>query len=183
MEFDDRRAERRGRFDLRAAPAAMNSETRMPASPELARSTARSVSRCPAASSPPSVVRSSRRSGTMQAACGLMPERDVEHLAGRRHLEIERLVDVGLQPRNVVVADMAAVLAQMGGDAVGAGGDRELGRAHGSGWRAAARVPQGGDVIDIDAEAQHRGSHDVMPEFTRSILSALATTAWRATAR
>ena len=49
--------------------AAMNSDTRMPA----ARSAAirgPSSARWPAASRPPSVVRSARRSGTRQAACG-----------------------------------------------------------------------------------------------------------------
>ena len=76
------------------------------------------------------------------------------HLLGRRHFEIERLVDLRLQPRDVVVADMAAVLAQMRGDAVGAGGDGELGRAHRIGMAPAARIADGGDVVDVDAEAQ-----------------------------
>ena len=44
----------------------------------------------PAASMPPSVVRSSRFSGTMQAACGLCLQRDGQHLVGRRHFQIER---------------------------------------------------------------------------------------------
>ena len=79
-------------------------------------------------------------------------ERDGEHLFGRRHFEIERLVDLGFQPRDIVVADMAAVLAQMRGDAVGAGSDRELGRAHRIGMAPAARIADGGDVIDVDAE-------------------------------
>ena len=86
-------------------------------------------------------------------------ERDGDHLGGRRHFEIERLVDLGLQPRDVVVADMAAVLAQMRGDAVGAGRDRELGRAHRIGMAPAARVADGGDVIDIDAEAKGKRRH------------------------
>ena len=58
-------------------------------------------------------------------------QRDVEHLLGRRHLEIQRLGDRRLQPRHVVVANMAAILAQMRGDAVGAGLDGEQRRAHG----------------------------------------------------
>ena len=95
---------------------------------------ARSASRCPTASSPPSVVRSCRRSGTMQAACGRLAG-DVHHLAGRRHFQIERLGDARLQPRDIVVDDMAAILAQMRGDAVGAGRDRDLGGLSGSGCR------------------------------------------------
>ena len=86
-------------------------------------------------------------------------ERDRDHLVGRRHFEIERLVDLRLQPRDVVVADMAAVLAQMRGDAVAAGRDRELGRAHRIGMAPAARVADGGDVVDIDAEAQAGRNH------------------------
>ncbi len=134
--------------------AAMNSETRMPASRsfgdrrrELRRAGRRRRGRlrwCAPA----------RRSGTRQAACGLVLQRDRDHLVGRRHFEIERLGDLGLQPRDVVVADVAAVLAQMRGDAVGAGRDRELGRAHRIGMPPAARVADGRDVVDVDAEAK-----------------------------
>ena len=81
-------------------------------------------------------------------------ERDRDHLVGRRHLEIERFSNLGLEARDVVVADMAAVLAQMRGDAVGAGLDRELGGAHRIGMAPAARIADGGDVVDIDAEAK-----------------------------
>ena len=80
-------------------------------------------------------------------------ERDRDHFVGRRHLEIERLGDLGLQPLNVVVADMAAVLAQMRGDAIGAGRDRELCRAHRIGMAAAARIADGRDMVDVHAEA------------------------------
>ena len=45
---------------------------------------------------------------------------------------------------------MAAIFAQMRGDAVGARIDRELGRPHRIGVLAPARVTDGGDVIDID---------------------------------
>ena len=60
---------------------------------------------------------------------------DAEHLLGRRHLEVERQVELGHQPVDVVVGDVAAVLAQVRGDAVGAGGlgDRARPRT-GSGW-------------------------------------------------
>ena len=58
-----------------------------------------------------------------------------------------------LQPRDIVVDDVAAILAQMRGDAVGAGGDRDLGRLHRIGMPAAARVAHGRDMVDVDAEA------------------------------
>ena len=88
--------------------------------------------------------------GRRHAAC---LERDGDHLLGRRHLEIKRLGDFRLEPGDVVVADVAAILAQMRGDAVGARRDGELGRAHRVGMAPAARVADGGDVVDIDAEA------------------------------
>src|SRR5205809_7379 len=49
---------------------------------------------------------------------------------------------------------MAAVLAQMRGDAIGAGCDRGKRGAHRIGITARPRVAQRGDVIDIDAKAQ-----------------------------
>ena len=48
-------------------------------------------------------------------------ERDPEHLLGRRHLEVQRQVDLGHQPVDVLVGDVAAILAEVGGDPVGAG--------------------------------------------------------------
>jgi hypothetical protein len=49
---------------------------------------------------------------------------------------------------------VAAVLAQVGGDAVGAGRDRLMRGAQGIGVTAAAGVADGRHVIDVDAEAQ-----------------------------
>ena len=97
---------------------------------------------------------------------GTDAQRDVEHRLGRRHLEIERLLDRGLEPLHVVVVDMAAVLAQMRGDPVGAGLDGEEGGANGIGRRAAARVAEGRDVVDVDAEVEARSS-DVFLRFVR----------------
>ena len=82
------------------------------------------------------------------------PHREGDHLLGRRHLEIERLGDVRLEARDVLVADVPAILAQMRGDAVGARFDRDLRRTHGIGMPPAARVTDGRDVVDVDAEAE-----------------------------
>ena len=54
----------------------------------------------PTMSSPPSVVRSSRFSGTRQAACGRM-RGDADHLGGRRHLEVERHEELALEPLHI----------------------------------------------------------------------------------
>ena len=80
-----------------------------------------------------------------------MLERNVKHGLGRRHLEIERLVDRSLEAAHVVVVNMPAVLAQMRGDSVGAGLDRHERRANRIGNRAAAGVADRRDMIDIDA--------------------------------
>ena len=84
---------------------------------------------------------------------GFCRERDPQHVLGRRHLEIQRLGYFGLQPSHVAVADVAAILPQMRGDAVGAGLDRSQRGAHRVRPLTAPRVAQGCDVIDVDAEA------------------------------
>ena len=81
-------------------------------------------------------------------------QRNVEHRLGRGHFEIERLFDRRLEPQHVVVMNVPTVLAQMGGDAVSAGFDREQRRADGIGNGAAARVADGRDMVDVDAEPQ-----------------------------
>ena len=69
-------------------------------------------------------------------------KRDRQHLRRHRHFEIERRELGGGEPSDVVVADMAAVLAQMRGDVVGAGLDRELGGAQRIGMAPAPRIPR-----------------------------------------
>ena len=90
----------------------------------------------------------------------------IEHLDRGCHLEIQRFSDVGLEALHIVVADMAAVFAQMRGNAVSAGFDRNKGRAQRVRNRAAARIPQRRHMIDIDAKPQMRSAHP----FTRSTL-------------
>ena len=72
-----------------------------------------------------------------------MPQRDGQHLVGRRHLEIERARQLALEAGDVVIGDVAAVLAQVRGDAVGARfdgkvrgaqADRDAGRRAHCGW-------------------------------------------------
>ena len=110
----------------------MNSETRMPASRR------------------PFLALLGHDAGGMRA----VTQRDIDHLVGRRHLEIERQLQLAHQAFDVAIDDVPAILAQMGGDAVGA---RGLGDARGPeriGQPAAARVAHRGDVIDVHAKAQ-----------------------------
>ena len=88
---------------------------------------------------------------------GAMGEGDAEHLLGRRHFEVQRNLQPGHQRVDVGIGDVPAILAQMGGDAVGAGLRRGEGGADRIGMRAAARVPDGRDMVDIDAETQGSG--------------------------
>ncbi len=67
-------------------------------------------------------------------AGGVRPvvERDGQHLLGDRHLQVQRLAAPEAQGRQLVdisVGDVAAILAQVGGDAVGAGRDGHFSRA------------------------------------------------------
>ena len=67
---------------------------------------------------------------------------------------IGRLVG-GAHGFEIGIADVAAIFAQVDGDAVGAGGLRHGGGLGRIGMRAAARVADGRDVIDV--HAQFRG--------------------------
>ena len=58
------------------------------------------------------------------------------------------------QGDDVGVGDVAAIFAQMRGDAVGAGLDGEVGGAGGTGIGLAPGVTDGGDMVDVHAEAQ-----------------------------
>ncbi len=84
-------------------------------------------------------------------------KRDLQHLLGRRHFEVERNGELRPKRLDILVPNVASVLAEMGGDAVGAGFGGEQGRFHRIGMIAAARVPDGRDMVDIDAEAEVTG--------------------------
>ncbi len=90
---------------------------------------------------------------------------DGQHLLRHSHLEVQRLVRAAAQGRqhvDVGVGDVAAILAQMGGDAVGSGRQRRLGRAGRIRMSAAACVTNRGDVVDIDAQTNPLTLHPVL---------------------
>ncbi len=81
---------------------------------------------------------------------------DGQHLLGDRHFQVQRLAALqaqGGQLIDVGVGDVPAVLAQVRGDPVGAGGDGDLGRAQRLGIAFAAGVPDGRHVVDVHAKA------------------------------
>ena len=83
-----------------------------------------------------------------------VPERDLEHLLGRRHFQIERQVDLIAQSLDVEIGNMSPIFAQMRGDAVGAGVRRQSGRPHRILMLAAAGISDGRDMVDIDPQPQ-----------------------------
>ena len=105
-------------------------------------------------------MRSVRFSGTRQQACGRILSAMSSMASVAAISKLSGFVDRRLEAAHVVVVNVPAVLAQMRGDAVGAGFDREQRRADGIGDRAAARVADGRDMIDVDAKPKrcHRAA-------------------------
>ena len=67
------------------------------------------------------------------------------------------------QQAQVALLDVAAVLAQVDGDAVGAAEQGQHRRRHGVGFVRPPRLPQRGDVVDVDAEPDHVGASRYSP--------------------
>ncbi len=65
------------------------------------------------------------------------------------------------QAADIVILDMATVLAKMEGDSVGPAQLRLDGGPDGIGLEAAPGLPEGGDVVDVDAEFDHCGEFRV----------------------
>ncbi len=85
---------------------------------------------------------------------GANAQGDVQHRLGCGHFKIKRLADRGLQPAHVIVVNVAAILAQMSGDAIGPGFNRHKRRAHRIGDSAAARVSDSRDMVHIHAQSK-----------------------------
>lgn len=81
--------------------------------------------------------------------------RELEDRRGHRRFEIQERLHRAAQHANVALLDVPAVFPQMYGDAIGAGQLAERRRRHRIGLCGAARLTNGGDVIDIDVEARH----------------------------
>jgi hypothetical protein len=145
----------------------MNSETRMPAAPVLAGG-----------------LHGVELAGDIEAAFGgqfLAPfrhqadilrfdlQRDADHFVGDRHFQVHLGLQQFAQDMYVGILDVAPVFAQMQGDRIGAGRFRQQRRLHRARVTGAARLAQGGDVVDVDAEMQRmeRECHS----FCRSIRS------------
>ena len=87
---------------------------------------------------------------------GLHGEGDPRHLLGRRHLHVEAGAHGLPQHLDVAVLDVPPVAAQVHGDPVGAPQLGEHRRVHGVGLLRPPRLADGGHVVDVHAETQHR---------------------------
>ena len=84
------------------------------------------------------------------------------HLCGDRHLEVQgatKALAQGRQGGDVSVADVAAVLTEVGGDSVRPRSDGDLGGSQGVGIGLATGVPKGRHVVDVHAKPE-RGHLD-----------------------
>ena len=82
-----------------------------------------------------------------------MAQRDRQHFVGRRHFQIERQRQFIHQARDIGIGNMPAIFAEVCGNAVRAGGFGLLGGFHRVRVDAAARIADGGHVVDVDAKA------------------------------
>ena len=89
---------------------------------------------------------------------GAVGERDAEHFLGRCHLEVQRQTDFRHQPVDIGIGDVAPVFAQVSGDPIRAGFGGHDRRPHRIGKIAATRVPDGRDMVDIDAQPERLGA-------------------------
>jgi hypothetical protein len=85
-------------------------------------------------------------------------KRDREHLVRRRHFEVEWTRQFGLEPRDIAIRDVPTIFTKVRGDAVGPRLDGEMRRPERIGMPPATRIPDRGNVIDIDPEPLIRGA-------------------------
>jgi hypothetical protein len=80
---------------------------------------------------------------------------DADHFVGGGHFQVELDVGEFAQALHVAILDVAAVFAQMHGDAIGAAEVGFNGGPDRVGFVALAGFAHGGDVVDVDAEFDH----------------------------
>ena len=102
--------------------------------------------------------------GHEHGCVGAQTARDTHHLVGRSHLQIQLHRHQRAEQLDVPIDDVAAVLAQVHGDAVGPAQLGLVGRPDRIGLRPigpgsldapVSRLPDGRDVIDVDAQLNH----------------------------
>ena len=92
-----------------------------------------------------------------------MPQGNLQHFLGRRHLQIERQIDLIRKAFDILVGDVATVLAKMRGDAVGARLRRHDGGANRIRMPDAPRVSNRRHMVDVYAQSQISLFHHALP--------------------
>jgi hypothetical protein len=87
------------------------------------------------------------------AGIRLMTQRNGQHFFGRRHFKIKRQANAAGQSANIAIANMAAVFAQMRRNAIRTGARGNLSGAHRVRQTATSRIPNGGHMVDINAQS------------------------------
>ena len=83
---------------------------------------------------------------------------ELDHLGGRGHFHVEARGHRLAQEAQVALLHVAAVLAQVSGDAAGTGKFRQHGGGHWIGIALLTSLAKGGDVIDVHSELDHLDS-------------------------
>lgn len=111
--------------------------------------------------------------GHKHGGVGLDAAGDTDHLVGRGHFEVELDADELAEQEQVAVVDVAAVFAEVDGDAVGTaklglvGGADRIGLALSEAFALVPRLADGGDVVDVDAELDHVGLYHARKSLAR----------------
>jgi hypothetical protein len=87
---------------------------------------------------------------------GMVAQGNPKHFPGCRHFQVERYGKPPAQRRYVLVGNMPAIFAQVGGDSVGTGPDGKFCGAHRVWVKPSTSVADGGDVVDIHAQSETR---------------------------
>src|SRR6185437_7136261 len=80
-------------------------------------------------------------------------KRDADHLVGARHLEVEHGRDRRRQPLDVAILNVSAILSQVRCDTIRTALLAHQRALHRVGARAAPRLADGRDVVDVDVQA------------------------------
>ena len=74
--------------------------------------------------------------------------------------------NLGKSP-DIIILNMPAILPEMDGDAIGSAGNGFMSRLNGVGFMSHSCLTNGGDMIDVDAEAGHSNSVATTPDRKR----------------
>lgn len=105
-----------------------------------------------------------------------MRQRNDQHFFRCRHFQIERQVRCILNALEIIIANMATVFAKVRGDAIAANPRHNLRRAHRIRMIATTRIADGGNMVDVYAEAEGAGQAARLPGLVTSMAASSSGT-------